>query len=241
MKTYSELLTDPRTHDPEDFAYITHGIVNWDGDDLDLTREFFGERIGRIRDPTQFYNASLIGVMSTENAMERLGYDKELRRPNPAGMGGLILKPPEDSIYVAWNFDLGTPTESDKLIKWTSRHRGKVKPPIKLLSDKHLDFYNHIVIRGDEKASIEGVFYSHGSDKAKEFGTLLKDSMDDMLGEDLPLIGVPHEDMMPENDILWWMVYYLYNAYIRNPSRVVFYLPLDIQKRLGVVRGSETL
>ena len=241
MQTYNEALTDPRTHDPENFVYMTHGIVNWEGDDIDLTDEYFDDRICRIRDSSRFYDTSIIGVMSSEDAMKSLGYGKDIRNLNPAGSGGLILKPPEDSIYVAWNFDLGSPIDPESLKIWANRHRGKIKPPIRLLLDNHLDFYNHLVIRGDERTVIDGVFYLDRDSRAKEFGTMLKDSVVDVLGEDIPLVRIEYETAMPKNEFLWWVVFYLYAAYVRNPSRAMFYLPLGIQKRLGVVRNSETL
>jgi len=226
---YSEALTDPRKHDPNDFVYITHSIFNWDKESYDFDRDDLKERIGGVKDPSQYYSASLIGRMSPEMALTKFEYDTNIEQLKTFGEAGLILNPPEESICIAWNCDLGRSLEPYKFNKWVKKHTGKVRSPKKLLTKTWFGLHNEMVIRGEDRTVIEGVFYLDKEKRPKEFISMLKKMTDEITQSAVPLIPIPYRRGLPNNQILEWLTIYAY-VLATHPSRMLFRSPLKIQK-----------
>ena len=226
---FSEVLTNPNRHDPNDFVYITHSIFNWDRENYDFNRNDLKERIGRVKDPSQYYSASLIGYMSPEVALTKFGYDKSIEQLTTFGQAGLILNPPEESVCISWNCDLGRPLEPYKFNKWVKKHTGKVRSPKKLLTKTWFGLHNEMVIHGDYRTAIGGIFYLDDEKGPKEFVSMLKKMTDEISQSSVPLISVPYRRGLPNNQILEWLTIYAY-LIATHPSRMLFRSPLKIHK-----------
>lgn len=226
---FKEVLTDPKNHDPNNFVYITHSLVNWVNEDLNLnTRVSLIFFIISFM-PTQNYSASLIGRMPQEIALVNFGYGKKIEQLATFFWAGLILKPPEESIYVAWNCDLGRPTNPIKFNKWAEKHKGKIRSPKTLLTKSWFDFHNEMVIHGDERTLIDGVFYLNNGNEPKEFGYTLKRITEEMTQKEIPIIPIPYRNNLNNNQILKWLEIYGYKI-MTDPTRIMFYCPKFLHK-----------
>jgi len=155
-----EKLTNPEEHRPDNFVYLAHGLMDWNGNGL--TTKEIKERVERIRDSNQFYRVSMIGCLSKEAARKKFNYYKEISQIGTFGVVGLILAPAcDDAVYVAWNCDLGSPHNQEDLVRFAQQHRRKTQFPLKLLTETKGPEgmkYNELILRGDKETKIQGIF-----------------------------------------------------------------------------------
>ena len=194
MNKFKEFLTDPREHNPDDFIYLVHGLVNWDFSDFgkELSREQVAEKIDLIKNPKSFLDTSLIANLNEDAVKNRMGwknYSKVCQLGTFSDVG-LIISPASDSlIKIAWNCDVGTPMEQEEREKFVSCHRGKIKPVSRLLTDVKGSLYNHIILQGNYENEIKGIFYNH--EKSNHFAERLEKILNDVLQEEIPIIKTP--------------------------------------------------
>jgi len=185
-------LTDPRKHNPDDFIYIVSGMsIDVDKPkDIDLIG--LKRRIERIKNPYMFYSGSLIGCLDEEATKRRLIHYQKVNQTGTFGDVGLILNPAEEDIYVAWNCDLGSPTETKSLNDFAIKNRGKIKTPFELLTKtvgpENLKC-NELVLHGNPGREIQGVFVrgKRGIDKAASLAELVNMREN----KDIPIIHLP--------------------------------------------------
>lgn len=165
---YVETLTNPKEHNEDNYVYIVHST------DLDNVEG----AIKKIKNPENHFSASLIGKLPKEEAKEKLSYHGGVEQTETFYPVGLIVSPAEpDDIKVAWNCDLGVPTDQEELKEWVKEHEGKRKPPVSLLTQSVGSIpYNEMVIQGDEKTEIQGIFYKpYAESQAERIKTLLEE------------------------------------------------------------------
>ena len=188
---YEDCVTDPRNHDSEDFIYIVHGFMPRGKE----PPEFMARKVDRIFDEDKFFCASMIGNLSEENAKKRFGYGRKIAQTGNFGGYGLILRPEDENVYVAWNSDIGSPTDEERLNKFALKNKYKRKTPFELLTEtpdlKGLK-YNEMIIRGSKGNKVEGVFYQDGW-KGVEEGNHeeLKSILSKIYETELPLVELP--------------------------------------------------
>jgi hypothetical protein len=232
---YNELLTDPRSHDENSFAYIVNGFVSMSNEKKKLDVSEFEGKVKRIVDSSKFYNASIIGRIPKQVASEKLGYENEVKHLSTFGRVGLIVKPHEESIHVAYNGDMLAPVDEEMLGWYANRNKGKIKNPKNLLTKSLFGMYNHIIIKGDENTRIEGIFCQClGKDDNNV--AELKAAAEKVAGEDLPIVDV--KGYKPPSIIskcLYYVNPYAY-MYATFPFRFAFdMIPLSAQKKLGML------
>jgi hypothetical protein len=128
---FADILTDPGKH-TSSYLYLAHAICG----DRKLQ-----SRMYTLTTPGEFYSASLIG---------RIG---AVEHTDTFTTYGLIVRPPESSIYVAWNCDLGT---KDKKAEVAMKNRGRVMSPHILLRESV--GHNEVLAEGNPLTKVEGVF-----------------------------------------------------------------------------------
>ncbi len=205
MTTY---LTNPKEHDPNEFIYIAHSVQGNKPKNLDIS-----DIVSHIRDPAEFYSASLIG-RSKARLVRKFGWTHlpEFCQTGTHTFVGLLIAPQtEGNVYVAWNCDLGSPTNQDELRDFAQKNRGKKRPLYQLLNNSlgsGRDFkYNELVVRGDPD-SVVGVFYNSipgNRDFRAEGETVLKDVVG-LLGREVPLVEIPRTLASSDEDPLEKMV-----------------------------------
>ncbi len=201
------LLTDPREHNPDDFVYLVHGFLGG------FSRETLIDRINIIRTKGLFYRASLITHLDEKSAKERLGWPRgEVYQLGTFGNIGLILDPAYDSLVrVAWNCDLGSPTGQENLREFVRKHSGKIRHPLTLLTDTQGPSnikYNELILEGDEKTAVKGVFYRPESEyKGKQLGDIVSELMQSevpVIGlPDVPIKKTPHDNTLSELRLMY--------------------------------------
>lgn len=183
---FKEILTDPSVHDPENFIYLIHGMV----DSSEIVMRY---NLNMITDPGYFFSASLIGRLDSKTGKTMFGYDREISQLVTFGDIGMIIRPVDDNvIYIAWNCDLGSPVGNDELKAFAEEHKGKIRPALTLLTETKgypSVKLNHLIVRGNEKNELQGVFYRReGSKKDAE---MLIEMARDIIGYEGPLIQLP--------------------------------------------------
>lgn len=190
---YEDLVTYPKKHDEKDFIYIVHGFVPR-GEEV-VTKELMARKVDRIKDEDKFFSASMIGCLSEENAKKRFGCRKEIRQIGNFGGYGLIIRPADENVYVAWNCDIGSPTDEERLKRFAYENKNKRKPPLKILTDTPDPNglkYNEMIIRGGKENKVEGVFYQRdwgGVEEGKH--EELASVLNKIYNTGMPLIELP--------------------------------------------------
>lgn len=183
---FKEILTDPSVHDPENFIYLIHGMV----DSSEIVMRY---DLNMITDPDYFLSASLIGRMDSKTGKTIFGYEREISHLATFGDMGMIIRPADDNvIYIAWSCDLGSPVGNEELKAFAEEHKGKIRPPLTLLTETKgypsLKL-NHLIVRGDEKNELHGVFYRRES--SKKDAEMLIEMASDIMGHEVPLVQLP--------------------------------------------------
>lgn len=185
-----EVLTHPKEHDKDNFIYLVHGILDWNGNGI--SSHELREKLKRINDPNQFYRASLIAHLNEGSARKRFGYHGEITQSGTFGDIGVILNPVnEESLYIAWNCDLGSPWDPVQLKEYAQKHRGKRKYPLALLTQTvgPSDIkYNELILQGDEDTLVQGVFFREDDVKTKDKARMLTNIACEISQKDLPAI-----------------------------------------------------
>lgn len=204
---FKELLTDTSAHNPENFIYVVRGMPQlrpygrgyFPSRVAKSSQSLITDTIARLRSPTKFFSASLVGKLDAQSAKEKLGYDGIVFQTDTCGLAGLIVEPhTDDDIWIAWNCDIGSARPSeDYFRKFASEHQGKVRSPLTLLTraDGILAIYwNELVLQGNPQIRIAGVFYPATdlqSSWGKNYGKLLAQVVSELEGKEIPLIELP--------------------------------------------------
>ena len=190
---FKKVLTNPREHNPNDFIYLVHGLMDWEGNGI--TPDDVRYKIGRIKTSGEFYRASLVGHMDESSAKQRLGWHGgELYRIFTFGDVGLIINPSSDEdIKIAWYCGLGSPWDPKELKRFVEQHKGKVRSPLYIFT-KSMDIDdvfgdNELILEGNPKTQIEGVFYR---DQAYEKAKMVQDVASEIVQSNLPIIQLPN-------------------------------------------------
>lgn len=199
---FKEILTNPIEHDPNNFIYIVSGLLDFNVNIVWPDRIW--HKINRIRDPNQFYKASIIGCLSDDYAKQTMEYyEGEINQTGIFRDIGVIVNPVSDElIYIAWNCDISSPCDMEELKTFITKHKGKIKDPLMLLTQtRGIIRYNELIIRGDKETSIQGVFYKDREDsRNKHTGKLLCEIVSGIIQRDIPLIKLPVQ-AIPYNEI----------------------------------------
>ena len=185
-----EVLTNPKEHDKDNFIYLVHGFL--DGNGNGISPHELKEKVQRVRDPSQFYRASLIGHLDERAAKERFGYHGDINQSGTFGNIGLILDPTnEDSLYIAWNCDLGSPWDPEQLREYALKNRGKRKYPLALLTQTvgpETIKYNELILKGDKDTAVKGVFFRGDDAKIRDKIKMLTDITCEAVQSEVPVV-----------------------------------------------------
>ena len=190
---YKNLLTQPRLHDPKNFVYLARALSQVSP--LDVERA-----IREIKDPLGYAKASLIGRMEKEGALFNFSKEVEIDQAGSYGSFGVLVElAREDLIKIAWHSCLCSPTRDRAFREFTSQFAGIIETPFQLLTNaighSGID-YNEFIFQGDPENRIVGVFHE-GYDVFRkghletdlEAAVEIKNTIADILGEELPIIG----------------------------------------------------
>ena len=70
---YSQTISSPSAHNPENFVYLVSGVMDSHTIPVQEAKERFERKIQIIQDPNQFYRGTLIGELSQERLNGFLG------------------------------------------------------------------------------------------------------------------------------------------------------------------------
>ena len=205
-KVFKKLLTEPKEHDQDNFIYLNHGLLNLDCNDNGISLQEVKDKIGRIRDPNQFYRASMIAHLDGEMARLRIGWrGGEVYQVGTYGNVGLIIDPAHDGlVQIAWNCDIGSPLDPEELEKYVQEHKGKIKCPLTLLTQtKGNDSikYNELILKGDKQTSVKGIFFRSMGSKTKFIARQLEDIVSEIMQTEIPVIQLPVPSIEKYDDI----------------------------------------
>lgn len=188
---FKKILTNPKEHNPDDFVYLVHGLMDWDFSGL--TSQEMEDHVSKIRNPNQFYSASMIARLNGESAKRRIGWhDGSISQTSTFGLVGLILGPADDTIIqIAWNCDIGSPHDPSELGRFVQKHKGKIRYPLTLLTQTKGSPYNELILRGDERTDIKGVFYTPINPKEERNGKILAEIVSEVMQSEVPVIQLP--------------------------------------------------
>lgn len=167
-------------HNRKNFTIIVHGLILQPGDSLEkIVHIITGKKDG-------FYSASLVGYNETNPYLTNL---------KTYGVVGLILDVPEDAIYVAWPTDIGSPLNPEKLKEWAYANKGKRLAPEIVLSKYHEipDLYNQLLIKGDLRARITGVYCNSTNEKAISEAKTTAELVGKLLDMKIPVVILPQQ------------------------------------------------
>lgn len=189
---FKEILTNPEEHNPNNFIYLVHGFLDWDS--TGITPKEMMEKTKRILDPEQFYRASLVGKLEKDAAIQKFSYHREIAQLGTFGEIGLILNPSSNSlVQIAWNCDLGSPWDPEEFKKFVTKHNGKIRGPVILLTQTkgQEDLKcNELIIQGDKNTIIEGVFYNKDWGEKQKAQTLAE-IISEITEKRVPIIELP--------------------------------------------------
>ena len=138
----------------------------------------------------------MIANLNEESAKEKIGWcGGRIEQMATFGHTGLIIEPSHsDLVKIAWNCDLGSPAEQDDLRQYIQTHRGKIRYPLLLLTKtigpEGLN-YNELILQGDEKTLIRGVFSRFRDSKTSYEASQLREVVGEVTGNNVPLIELP--------------------------------------------------
>lgn len=186
---YKSILTDPVSHNENNFTYIVHGIIR----DNPKT---FHMKLSRIMSPNSHYRASLIGKRSG------------LSRTDMFGKLGIIIEPTKNGqIRIAWPFDIGSPNKGDDELRkfvrkydlWLRR-----RSPEDLLSGP---LYNELIIRGNQDIDqISGIAISDSLKKGSRRIDSLQNLLRKECGRILPIVVIPSQESFYDPFVVGKMV-----------------------------------
>lgn len=140
-------LTDP-SKKQEKFIYLVHGIRPG----VSLYPEELKKRIYDLQNPDFYYCASLIGNLPSND------FEGDISQLDTFYKIGLVLKPVPFDIRVAWNCEIGSPFDQESIKKWVSEHDNRILSIYEILSNTK-GGYNQLVLNGNPKIQIKGIFY----------------------------------------------------------------------------------
>ena len=209
---YRAHLTDPKLHDPANFIYVVCGIIDYKALSEAHSVDVFDKNavhlaLQKVRNFRDFYSASLVGKLDSSRAKETLDWSNgELSQLATFGNLGLIIKPEDTDVWVAWNSDIGTPGCKEERIPFVQKHKGKRKSVYDLMTDalkvsNPSVSYNELVIQGNPNVDITGLFYKTPcrSKLERQIKTVSQIVMD-ALKEELPIIEIPEPVNAKEYD-----------------------------------------
>lgn len=210
---YCANLTNPKLHDPANFVYIVHGIMDYgpyllknkksslEGIEIDLTEISDVVKmhyvLQKIRDPEDFYSASLVGRLSASRAKEILSWGGgELSHLATFGNFGFIMKPEDTDIWVAWHSDIGVPRDKQERKEFAQKFQGRKKSVYDLmtkpLEQSNSDVtHNELLIKGNPSVEIVGLFYKSFGKKSERKGKISAQIALDTLKKEIPIIRIP--------------------------------------------------
>lgn len=195
---YKKHLTQPSAHNPNDFTYLVHAVIDHEGNGI--SEALIKAKLDAVRDSTKLYRASLIANLDHEVAMRRVskfcakGYSIQ----RAFGPAGLIVEPGDDKdIRIAWKYDIGSP-DGEKLKDFVKKHDGKKLGFLSLLADT--EEYNELIIRGNPNSMVAGVF-SYQDKKYREKSRKVHELASRLIGKDLPLIEIPYDGDVSSNHL----------------------------------------
>lgn len=191
---FKKVLTNPREHNPNDFIYLVHGLLDWNGNGI--SPQEMKDKVNRVKDPNQFYRASMIAHLDGESAKQRIGWHGgEVYQRGTFGNAGVIVDPAHDGlVQIAWNCDLGSPLDPKKLEKFVQEHKWKIRDPLTLLTQtKGPDDikYNELILKGDKDTAVRGVFFIPQDSKTEHKGKQLGEIVSEFMQTDIPVIKLP--------------------------------------------------
>jgi hypothetical protein len=192
------------------------------------------EKISKINNAGRFYNASLVSRMPKEVAKEKVGYFGSISHMRPFGNAGLIIRPDEEAIAVAYNGDIRPPCD-ENLPQWSTKHTSKIMSPRKLLTKTRFGLFNSMVIEGSPDTLIEGVFCSY-IDNDNPYVLSIKSAAEKVVKASLPVVSIEDERNSGEhNAYLQYLKAYPISM-VELPPRIMFKnMPLGIQRKLGLL------
>ncbi len=165
-----EKLTNIEDHNPAHFNYLVHAPVSFRVSDLSL--EHVKYKLERLHDPSLVYRTSLIAP----------------QRTSTFGKIGVIVRPPEEAVLIAWDYDLGSPPDSIVSSEFIVKHKGK-KKKWKQLLDPTAQEHNELFIQGSPLTTLEGVMYQ--ASNLQENASLLQQRLRELYNQTLPILYVP--------------------------------------------------
>ncbi len=201
---FKEVLTNPKKHNPNDFIYLVHSFLDWNGNGI--SHQEMEDKVNRVRDPNQFYRASIIAHLDGESAKQKIGwYGGEVYQMGTFGNIGIIVDPAYDGlVQIAWNCDIGSPWDPKKLEKYVQEHKGKIRYLLPLLTEtKGEDSikYNELILRGDKETVVKGVFFRSQDSKTEHKGRQLGEIVSDLMQTEVPVIELPAPIIKNYDDI----------------------------------------
>ena len=191
---FKKVLTNPSEHNPYDFIYLVHGLIDYSGNGI--TAKDVRGKINKIKSVNEFYRASMIGQMDEDSAKQRVGWHGcELYRMFTFGNVGLIINPASDEdIKIAWYCEMGGPNEPEELKKFVEQHKGKVRSPLyiftKSMNADDVFGDNEFVIEGNPTTQIQGVFY-RDNHQASEKAKMVQDIASEVINSNVQIIQLP--------------------------------------------------
>ena len=201
---FKKSLTEPKEHNPNDFIYLVHGLLDWNRNGI--SPQEMKDKVNKVRDPNQFYRASMIAHLDGESAKQRIGWHGgEVYQMGTFGKVGVIVDPAyDDLVQIAWNCDLGSPLNPKELERFVQEHKGKIRHPLTLLTQiKGLDNikYNELILKGDENTDIKGVFFRPQDSKTEYKGKQLGEIVSELIQDEVPVIELPAIPIKNYDDI----------------------------------------
>ncbi len=201
---FKEVLTNPKKHNPNDFIYLVHSFLDWNGNGI--SHQEMEDKVNRVRDPNQFYRASIIAHLDGESAKQKIGwYGGEVYQMGTFGNIGIIVDPAYDGlVQIAWNCDIGSPWDPNDLKKYVQEHKGKIRYPLTLLTQTKGDDsikYNELILKGDTQTSVKGVFFRPMDSKTEYKGRQLGAVVSEIMQTEIPVIELPAPSIEKYDDI----------------------------------------
>jgi hypothetical protein len=178
--------------------------LDWNGNGIS-TQEM-KDKVNRVRDPNQFYRASMIAHLDGESAKQRIGWHGgEVYQMGTFGNVGVIVDPAYDGlVQIAWNCDLGSPWDPKELEKFVQEHKGKIRYPLTLLTQTQGPDdikYNELILKGDETTNVKGVFFRPQDSKTEYKGKQLGEIVSELMQSEVPVIELPAVSIKDYEDI----------------------------------------
>lgn len=192
---YSGILSDPKNHDSRNYVYLVTSVLDSHGVPIMTVKERFVRRAHQMKNPDGYYRASLIGELSRERAREMFNWNHAIEQTDTYQTLGFIIKIPSDEVVqYAWNADLRSPPGYDEFKGFCLKHKGKVKPPVELLTNTsgitNFKDCNELGVRGHPDTRIAAAYYKDIMVPETELQSLSA-VVTDITGGNIPVISIP--------------------------------------------------